>query len=236
MVRCASCGHEWLAEPSLVLSNPVSEPVEREPAGERLTRDLVQRLRKPAPSAPAPNLPAAAMIRARQAKRERMARLRRAGVAWGTTALALAGVMGVAAANRDSLARVWPKSASLFTAAGLEVNVYGLGLERIGLERVAAEEGEALLVRGLVRNLSAGTRAAPPITLELLDRQGAVLAARHVTIADPQLANGEQVSFEARFPAPPPEAVMLQARFDPTAEAASPPEARLAASDGPLTQ
>lgn len=232
MVRCAACGYEWLAEPSLVLEKAVEAPQDGG-APARLTRELVERLRgqpRAPAAAQAPTSPAA-LIRARQAKRERRHRLLQAGAAWGVAAAGVAAVFGAGAAARDGLAQAWPQSATLFEALGLEVNAYGLTIEDVAVDWEQGSD-QTVRVHGLVRNLREEPVQAPPLRLVLRDAAGAEAAAVVAHPARAVLAPLGITTFEARFQRPPREAVGLEVLFTRLG-AENPPADPQAASDAP---
>lgn len=210
MVKCAACGHEWIATPSLKLDQSLDDP----PApggGVRLIKGLLQRLR----SAPLPAIERspAAMIRARQAQRERRMRLIQASSAWGGALAFLAGIFAAGAIARDPLARIWPQSASLFTAAGLEVNIYGLIIEDVETTRTQTPQGEAIHVRGIVRNLRADAQATPPIRILWRDGKGQLL---NDSLGHPEkaaLGGGQLTRFEGMVSGPGANAAFVEVRF-----------------------
>jgi len=240
MVRCAACGYEWLAQPSLVLDTAADaaggEGSSMVAAPMALTRDLVEKLRpKQKVSA---QLSPAALIRARQAARERRLRLLRLGAAWGGAALVLLGVLGVGAAFRDRLAERWPKLASLYESVGLEVNATGIAIEGLTVEAAAGPTPDVALVRGVLRNMRGGPKQAPPVRLALLDARGQELAVAVAYPLQTEIKSAGLTTFEARFERPPGEAVMLAARFAPvgSVEAAPTPDSGLEAEEAEALQ
>lgn len=219
MVRCVSCGYEWLAQPSLVLDQAAAESGAAAAAPVALTRDLVERLRPK--QRVKPELSPAALIRARQLEHERKLRLIRSGIAWGAAAGVLLCIIGGGALFRNQLGEVWPKSASFFEALGLEVNSSGLSIEGLTVDPAPGPTPDVALVRGVVRNLRKDTQQAPLIRLALLDRRGEELAVAVAYPLQPVVRGAGLTTFEARFEKPPSGAVLLAARFAPVGSVAA---------------
>ncbi len=207
MVKCAACGHEWVATPSLTLDQSLDDA----PAAGKAAHLAKGFLKRP-PRAPLERSPAA-MIRARQAQRERRTRLFQASGAWGGALIMLAGIFTAGAVARDPLARVWPQSASLFTAAGLEVNIYGLIIEDVETTRTETPQGAAIRVRGIVRNLRLSQQATPPIRILWRDSNGRLLSD---TLGHPEktiLGAGKLTRFEGLISGPVASAALVEVRF-----------------------
>lgn len=224
MVRCAACGYEWLAQPSLVLDQAVdgeAGAVAAPGATMALTRELVERLR-PKPKVNQ-QLSPAALIRARQLEHEKRLRLIRLGSAWGGAAALLALTVGAGALSRDTLAEVWPKSASLFEALGLEVNATGLSIEDLKVETAPGPTPDVALVRGIIRNQRKDAQQAPPVRLSLLDERGKELTSALAYPLQAEIKGDGLTTFQVKFQQPPGSAVMLAARFAPINPEMEPP-------------
>ncbi|MGE3249854.1 MAG: zinc-ribbon domain-containing protein [Hyphomonadaceae bacterium] len=213
-VRCAACGHTWFAEPSLVLE-------ESSPAAERpqpLTRERVERMRKAASDqGPAPS--AAARFRAQQHERMRKERVRAAAFAWAGTGAALAASAAGAVMLRNDVVEAWPRSASAFAAFGVDVNVYGLEINDLVVERAFEGATPVLLVSGEIHNIGRDEKNAPPIRITLRDsHSNALFEVVHSVGAD-QIAAGAATPFQIRLENPPADAVDLEAAFAAYGEA-----------------
>jgi predicted Zn finger-like uncharacterized protein len=216
MVRCAACGHEWFAEPSLLLETQADQ--------EKSAAKRPKPPPEPAPEAVRPTT--AAMIRARHAARVRRRQRLHALLAAGAALLLLVGTAGAGAAWRDPLAQVWPKSATVFERLGLEVNATNLAIEGLEVQPAPGPTPDVALVRGVIRNQGRRQAQARPVRLMLLAADG-----RHVasTIAQPSSTVLKALSvtrFEARFEKPSPEARFLAAQFAAEAPGPSEPPAK----------
>ncbi|MBY0448943.1 MAG: zinc-ribbon and DUF3426 domain-containing protein [Hyphomonadaceae bacterium] len=212
MVRCAACGHEWFAEPSLLLATKApSGPAQGGRGGG-------------AAAVASPQPTTAAVIRARHAQRVlRRQRLHALG-AGGAALLLLAGLIGGAALGRNSLAAVWPKSASVFERLGLEVNATSLVIEALEVAPAPGPTPDVALVRGVIRNTGRRQAQARPVRLELLSAEGRRLSSANAQPSAPVLKPFSVTRFEARFEKPPPEARFLAAQFAPQGQGAAAPE------------
>lgn len=180
-VKCASCHFVWTVEGAA----PALEPA-------------------PAPE-PAPSLqdkPHAA-IRARAASRARRTRVAVEGAGWAGVAACLMVVLGAAFLFRVDVVEAWPRSAGAYAAVGLDVDPVGLAVEELQAELIEEDGAPVLVVEGLVRNTARDGRAAPPLTAQVLDAAGAVLAEWSLALESPALEPGAAERFRTTFPAPP---------------------------------
>lgn len=210
MVKCAACGHEWIATPSLRLDHAIDD-APRSDIATRLKDGLFKGLHR-SPRAPIERSPAA-MIRARHAQRERRTRLLYASGAWASAAIVLAGIFAAGAAARHPLARVWPQSASLFTAAGLKVNIYDLVIEDVETSRTQTPQGESIRVHGVIRNLRRDQQQTPPVRILWRDAKGVLISD---TLGHPEksvLEAGKLTRFESIVTGPATRAAMVEVRF-----------------------
>ncbi|MBL8551481.1 MAG: zinc-ribbon domain-containing protein [Hyphomonadaceae bacterium] len=218
-VRCAACGHTWFAEPSLVLDDGPSVTAAA-PADPEMTRTEVERMRRAAAAAQAqPPQSAAARYRAQQSERARAAKTRALATAWAGTGAALAASAAGAVLFRQDVAEIWPKTASAFAAVGLDVNIYGLDVADLAVEKVVEGATPVLLVSGEVRNIGREEKAAPPIRLTLRDAHSSELFEIVYAIGGRAIAPGGAQPFQLRVENPPGEAVDLEAAFASAAEA-----------------
>lgn len=210
MVKCAACGHEWIATPSLKLDGPLEDEAKPKMAA-RLFGGVLNGLRR-APPQPIERSPAA-MIRARHAERERRMRMIQASGAWGGAAIMLAAVFAAGAIGREPLARIWPQSASLFTAAGLEVNIYGLIIEDVETSRTQTPQGESIRVRGVIRNLRPARQQTPPVRILWRDAKGNLIGDSLGHPDKSVLEAGKLTRFESISTGPATRAAMVEVRF-----------------------
>jgi predicted Zn finger-like uncharacterized protein len=218
-VRCAACGFSWFAEPQLELRNPDMGPEghSRPASQEPLTRERVERLRRAAEQ-PGPAPSAAAKFRAQQADRMRKERGRAATVVWAATGAALAASATGMVVFRQDVAELWPRSASAFTAVGLDVNVYGLEFYDLAVERAFDGPTPILLVSGEVRNIGREDKLAPPVRVSLRDTGSREIFEMVNVISDRPIAPGAAAQFQIRVENPPADAVDLEATFASFAE------------------
>jgi predicted Zn finger-like uncharacterized protein len=215
-VRCAACGHSWFAEPQLVLQQEAGRNDDR-PRSEPLTRERVERLRRAAEQ-PGPAPSAAAKFRAQQAERMRRERSRAAVAAWGATGAAVAASAAGMVVFRQDVVELLPRSASAYAAFGFDVNVYGLDIYDLTVERAFDGPTPILLVSGEVRNIGGDDKLLPPVRISLRDAQSQeIYEVVHVVSPAPLNAGGA-VPFQIRLENPPADAVDLEATFASFAE------------------
>lgn len=177
-----------------------------------LTRERVERMRRAAETA-APSPSAAVKFRQQQADRQRRERMRTALFAWTGTATALAASAAGAVAFRQDVAEVWPRSASAFAALGLDVNVYGLEMHDLTVERAYEGATPVLMVNGEVRNIGREEKAAPPLRVTLRDSHENPLYEVVYGMDHSVIPPGGSAPFHIRVENPPLEAVDLETTF-----------------------
>ncbi|MBI1188916.1 MAG: DUF3426 domain-containing protein [Alphaproteobacteria bacterium] len=231
-VRCAACGHTWFAEPALTLQP--GETVPADPAAPPpLTREGVERMRKAA-SGPGPAPSAAALYRAQQGERMREERARAAIFAWTGAGAAVAASAAGAVVFRQDVAEFWPRSASAYAAFGFDVNVYGLEVEGLTVERAFEGPTPVLLVSGEVRNIGRDDKPAPPLRITLRDSQENELYEVVHALEARVIEAGGALPFMVRLDNPPVDAVDLEAAFASYREAGDAPMASPAARPAPV--
>lgn len=226
-VRCAACGHTWFAEPALTLQ-PGEAPAalaEESRAAVRpppLTREGVERMRKAA-SGPGPAPSAAALYRAQQGERMRKERARAAVFAWTGAGAAVAASAAGAVVFRQDVAEFWPRSASAYAAFGFDVNVYGLEVDGLTVERAFEGPTPILLVSGEVRNIGRDDKPAPPLRITLRDAEENELYEVVHALDARMIEAGGALPFLVRLDNPPADAVDLEAAFASYREAGDAP-------------
>lgn len=130
--------------------------------------------------------------------------------------LLLGGAGGAAYYLQDRLVDIWPPAHDLLTQAGLRHERPGAGLELRPAgtpERFVQNETEALIVRGIIANVSDRERPVPTMKLVLLDRDKAVVQEKQapppVTALDPGATAGFRIILER----PDPNAVEVNVLF-----------------------
>jgi predicted Zn finger-like uncharacterized protein len=208
-VRCASCGHSWFVKPPE--EGGAAAPAPAEDVG--LTREQVERLRQTAAANAASRSGPHAEFRAREQNRRQRQRSVAAITAW----LIGFGVFGASAAGlvvfRDDVVEAWPRSASFYRLAGLEVNRFGLKLLDEDARRSFDGTTPVLTVTGGVLNDGLEVRPAPHIRISLLDEAGAELHVWTDSIGVDVVQPGERVDFTSRIVAPPVETFRLTVTF-----------------------
>ncbi|MDP8916256.1 MAG: DUF3426 domain-containing protein [Pseudomonadota bacterium] len=202
-VRCANCGTSWRAEPETPLdltpeaATPAHEgeaPVEPSPGltGEDLPRAFRQRI--------------SAQRRAKKAVT--------ASAVWAAAGLVVIGLLTLLIVGRETVARAWPHTASVYAAVGLPVNLVGLAIE----EQQAAlgyEDGRpAVLVTGALRNVSGEPVTAPPLRITLLDGEDNTIGVKVSRITNAQVPAGETRRFAVRLQDPPESVANVEIGFE----------------------
>jgi predicted Zn finger-like uncharacterized protein len=186
-VRCSNCKTAWRAEAS-------AAPLEL--AG-------VKELTEPARAADLPGEALPKQYRARVQQRVEARKAAAAGMVWGGMAAVLAGLLVLAVVFRSEVAQLWPKTASVYAAMGLRVNVVGLVIE----EQVAApidENGRpAIRVTGAVRNVTRAPVRPPPLRVNLVDKTDTALVSRTLDLGGTALEAGRARPFSVTFYDPP---------------------------------
>ena len=217
-VRCAKCGHVWFesapelvpqAEPEAIVipsaavaPATVEQPVQAVSASDRGALDFA--------TVPREEKAAAVPDKVRRASR---------GVAFaqsiGWMALIfLIGAIGWGTIRyRETIAAVWPQSASFYAVLGLPVNVRGIALTNIAYKQEYEDGQPVLSVTGKVVNVSTRDQPVPEIRVVLLD--GAKHELYHWTFdaGIRALKPGSESPFTTRLSSPPPEARNLNVRF-----------------------
>lgn len=181
-VKCASCGTSWLAKPETA-SPPPPTVIE----GRAVPRA------KPKPAG-------------RPSKR----RAGRSGASipgarWAAVSLVVIAVGSTGAILlRNTVVSAAPRSAALFGAIGLPVNLPGIALRDVS--SVLADEGgkPVLVTEGVLSSAASGTVGVPRIEITVESPEGDVLYRWSVKPPIAELAPGEAAGFRARLTSPPP--------------------------------
>lgn len=207
-VRCASCGHRWTARGEADLElfvDPEQGAVSKPPEPAPLIEPLVSEL-------PGEELPKVFRAKAQTERRVREAQA--TGVIWGGMAVFVSATIALALLFKADVARLWPRSASAFAAAGQPVNRIGLLPEKIVLEPYQTPDGRAALaVRGQIRNITSKDVVAPPLQVSLLNRQGRRVMAKIAVINNPKIPAGQSRGFSIALVEPPSTSVELDITF-----------------------
>ncbi len=230
-VRCAKCGHVWFqATPDLEIEPEPETAIAAAPAP-ALAPTLVQPTLVQPPLTTAPALasdaadhsalhvsagpkPDETMDAARRAPRRPS---RGAALAQGAGWLALIfliGAIGWASIQyRETIASLWPQSASLYAVVGMPVNVRGVTLTDISYKQEYQDGQPVLSVTGKIVNISNREQPVPEIRVVLMDDSRRELYHWTFDSGVPTLKAGAQSPFVTRLSSPPPEARNLNVRF-----------------------
>lgn len=111
--------------------------------------------------------------------------------AFAGAALACLGFASLVLA-RDHVVRALPRTAALYAAAGLPVNVVGLVFRRIAPERLASSD---VTIHGTLRNVAGRRIRVPRLAFEVRDAAGMTLVAWNETVPAKTLAAGGEIGF-----------------------------------------
>lgn len=204
-VRCAKCRHVWFeAAPEIDMPGE-SEPVMPPAAVETVAPGSL-----PFGVAPRKDEPAADAVRA--PKRWRGAAVAQA-VDWLALILLLGAIGWAVVAYRETIASVWPPSASLYTMMGMPVNVRGVELTNITYKQEYDSGQPVLSVTGKVRNVSDREQPVPQIRVVLMDDARRELYHWTFDAGVPKLKPGVETPFTTRLNSPPADARNLNVRF-----------------------
>ncbi|WGM38987.1 DUF3426 domain-containing protein [Caulobacter sp. NIBR1757] len=206
-VKCKACGHRWTAraEPDLDLSISGEEgAIGVEPS--TLTPE-------PAPLVELPGEELPKVFRAKAQSERRVREAATTGIVWaGMTAMLI--VLGIGAVvGRESVVRIWPKSASAYAAMNLDVNIIGLEIEDIRFEPALQDGHAALSVTGVIRNIRSHPVDAPPLQISLINKQQKRVMAKIAQAADPVIPAGETRHFAVVLLDPPKTAAQIEVGF-----------------------
>jgi hypothetical protein len=194
------------------------------------------------PSPPPVAEPLPRVFRERAATRQKVREAAAVGVIWAGLGAGFVLVLAALALLRQDIARVWPRTAGVYAAVGLPVNLVGLVIENQRAQPQLKDGHAALAVSGALRNIRDRPVVAPPLRISLLNAAGRVLAVR---ISDPggaRIPPGEARRFVIDMLDPPAsvtdvEITCMLDRPPSTARAAAPagapPSARLSLRGAP---
>jgi predicted Zn finger-like uncharacterized protein len=222
-VRCAKCGHVWFQAAPTPEAELEPEPImtPAAPAHGPSVAPVAQASASEASSAQLGVGPAAEdSISARAETRPRLGGARFAQSAGWAALIALIAAIGWASVQyRQTIASLWPQSASLYAAVGLPVNVRGIQLTNISYQQEYQDGQPVLSVTGKVVNISNRELPVPEIRVVLLDDAKHELYHWNFDAGIPTLKPGGESTFVTRLSSPPPEARNLNVRFAESGDA-----------------
>jgi predicted Zn finger-like uncharacterized protein len=216
-VRCAKCGQVWFQsapeleaalEPEAIVVPVVSvvhqnvEPAPEPVAAEHGALD----------SGTTPKVQEAQSVSEKVLRRSRGAAFAQS-VGWAAL-IFLIGAIGWGTIHyRETIAAVWPQSASFYAVLGLPVNVRGITLTNIAYKQDYEDGQPVLSVTGKIVNVSKRDQPVPEIRVVLLDDAKRELYHWTFDAGIPALKPGSESPFVTRLSSPPPEARNLNVRF-----------------------
>ncbi len=208
-VRCALCGNRWTATGEVDLELFV------DPEQGAFSRPSEPTL-DPLFDTPVSELPGDELPKVFRAKAQTERRVREAtatGVIWGGMAVFVSATVLLGLMFKTDVARLWPRSASAFAAAGQPVNRVGLTIENITFEPILQDGHAALAVRGQLRNVTGQDVVSPPLQVSLINKQGRRVMAKISMINNPKIPAGATRGFSIALLDPPTTSVELDVTF-----------------------
>lgn len=187
-VRCASCGHRWLAEPPSDAPRPVDLPTATPP--------------------PAPRKRGLAVVeRGRAAGSASL-------VGWLIGVLVVL-IVASAVIGRNEIVAALPASATIYQTLGLPVTRnLGLQFENVTSQRLAERGIAILVIEGGIVNVSEHRQAVPPVKVTLLDDGGRTLEQELFEPAEEALGAGQKTTFSGRLVNPTSQARNFSVTFE----------------------
>ena len=216
-VRCAKCGETWFQAAPDAEAQTEPEPVITPPAFDEVT--VATDLSEPAPAESSAlnfgageQAPEAPLLRPQRAERGLGARLANAA-GWVVFFVLIGGIGWSTVQYRQTIASLWPQSASFYTFIGMPVNVRGIAIANVAYKQEYEDGQPVLSVTGKVVNVSNKEQAVPEIRVVLLDDAKHELYQWTFDAGIPTLKPGSESAFVTRLSSPPSEARNLDVRF-----------------------
>ncbi|MCF6292206.1 MAG: zinc-ribbon domain-containing protein [Robiginitomaculum sp.] len=203
-VRCASCGHNWQVDASgeekpteelFLATKAAPASAEESKSEEQSTPEQEQQVRKDPKVAQA--------IRARREAERQHKKLIKQRVIWGGTIAAVILLFVGSWVFKADMVRIWPKTASIYSALGAKVNIVGLEVHDITAVRKIRGGTSVLQISGTVVNISKRKQQVPLLTAEILDDKDQPVFSWLVETKTKELDKGEKFSFTTDFREPP---------------------------------
>ena len=213
-VRCAKCGETWFQAAPESETQTEPEPVIAAPAivgGATATEAALSESSaldfgagEPADEAP--------MRRPQRAERS-WGKMFAQAISW-TVFFFLIGAIGWSIVQyRQTIASLWPQSASFYALIGMPVNVRGIAIANVAYKQEYEDGQPVLSVTGKVVNVSNKEQPVPEIRVVLLDDAKHELYQWTFDAGIPTLKPGSESAFVTRLQSPPAEARNLDVRF-----------------------
>ena len=216
-VRCAKCGEVWFQSAPEPESQTEPEPV-MAPVMPETTAHAVDRIISDFSDAGAVNVGAA------ESSEEVLPRaFPRQERSWGVRLVQsvgwlaffiLVGAIGWSVIEyRQTIASLWPQSASFYALVGMPVNVRGIAITNVAYKQEYEDGQPVLSVTGKVVNISNKEQAVPEIRVVLMDDAKHELYQWKFDTGIPTLKPGSESAFVTRLSSPPAEARNLDVQF-----------------------
>lgn len=205
-VRCAKCSHVWFQAPLEVETELEPEPQITAPDDARTAagEGVHGAVRGPM-SADAPAFGTAG---------EQSGRL--AVIAgWAGLIGFMVAVAWSAIEFRQTVASLWPQSASLYAVIGMPVNLVGLALEDVATSRKIENGRNTLSVSGTIVNITGRELPVPQVYVTLSDAADQELYRWSFSVGIAMLPPGAASPFVTQLSDPPPEARTIDVAFAP---------------------
>lgn len=215
-VRCAKCGQVWFQpapepEPQSELEQVLAEPAAPSPVAAQVTAASASAAATTSDFENKPTYTKVVSSREPPARRRRMMVPQAAG--WAALVIMVIAIGWSAVQFRQTIATLWPQSASLYAALGMQVNVRGMALLNVSYQQDFEDGQPVLSVTGKVVNISDRELAVPGLRVVLTDDSKHELYHWTFDVGVPTLKAGAESSFITRLSSPPPEARNLNIRF-----------------------
>jgi predicted Zn finger-like uncharacterized protein len=214
-VRCASCGARWTArnEDDLDLfEEPSAADLAAADVLSKLDgQNLVDDPETPVNELPGEELPK--VFRARADAERRLKEAKTTGIIWGGMVAVMLLLMGGAYLFNLNVAKVLPSTAGAYAFVNRPVNTVGLVPEQLKAEPVMENGHAAIVVTGVLRNITDRPVSTPPLRVALLNENGRRVAGRLAAAADPVIPPNQTRHFSVTLLDPPRTANTLEIGF-----------------------
>lgn len=196
-VRCAKCGHVWFQTPAGPESEPEPEPIVEKQAVSGA--NVASEMRYAMASTPL--------------HRRGFGSILMGALSWAALIVLVVGLGGATVKYRESIASLWPQTATFYAALGMPVNLRGLEFSGVTY-RDQVENGEAVLaISGQLVNVTSRALPVPPIRVSLADKDKRELYHWTFDSGVTTLAPGARSAFTTRLASPPHDARNVDLRF-----------------------
>ncbi|HVG52687.1 MAG TPA: MJ0042-type zinc finger domain-containing protein [Xanthobacteraceae bacterium] len=131
----------------------------------------------------------------------------------GRVAAAMIGIIVALLYGRESVARIFPQTVSLYSHLGLGINLRGLDLSDVKTSYETQDGVRVLVVEGEIRNVASAVKPVANLRFGLRNASGMEIYAWTGVPDRNQLAPGETQRFRSRLASPPSERHDLRVRF-----------------------